>query len=126
MNHRLGTFFVAAWGLVLLPALCTAGILTHPCAPKESNQPIHHSHGEDDDGQCRHESDCAQDPCNEIAVRDHREDLFTAVFSVDLLTTERFLLDEVIGQCDFSHPFHFEILDFSNLPCLDSVLPLLI
>ena len=58
----------AIWGLLLLPALCTAGILTHPCAPHKSQHPVEHSHGVNENGG-HHESDCAQDPCGIVVNR---------------------------------------------------------
>lgn len=46
--------FAGVWTFSLLPALCTAGVLVHPC-DCESN-----------DG-CGHESECSDDPCASVA-----------------------------------------------------------
>lgn len=46
--------FAGVWTFALLPALCTAGALVHPC-DCESN-----------DG-CGHESECSDDPCASVA-----------------------------------------------------------
>ncbi len=94
MFRRLWTLTIAAWALVGLPTLCTAGVLTHPCEPEESHQPVQHTHDENEGG-CHHESDCAQDPC-EIAVTRPSDgyDAAAAPFSVAVpITIPIILLD---------------------------------
>jgi hypothetical protein len=46
----LGKYLVLLWTLVVVPALCPAGLLVHACP-------------EDSSTSCTHEDDCAADPC---------------------------------------------------------------
>ncbi len=58
------------------PALCVAGVLSHPCEPDESapcsdfdhdsEHPESSSHPES--GSCSHEGDCDSDPCQQLTV----------------------------------------------------------
>jgi len=59
---RVFMAMVACWGLVGLPALCTGGIILHPCDCE------HEEAGHEDDG-CGHEAECESDPCNVAVVR---------------------------------------------------------
>jgi hypothetical protein len=52
---RVTLLFVLLWGLLLVPALCTAGELVHPCECGETIQ-------------CEHEEECVEDPCADQAV----------------------------------------------------------
>ena len=58
-----GMFF-ALWALLVLPTLCTAGIIGHAC----------------DCGlacKCEHEADCSDDPCNQLTARRSAQDSYT-------------------------------------------------
>ena len=58
LSMRMGrtlTLLSAGWALTLLPVLCTAGVLIHPC---ECDSPVG----------CSHESECADDPCNSATL----------------------------------------------------------
>ncbi len=59
-------------GVALLGArpLCVAGWVTHDCACAPEHGGEHERDGDHDSG-CRHERDCAEDPCDRLAM--HRE-----------------------------------------------------
>lgn len=59
---------VSIWALVAVPAMCSGGILTHPCEPEELH-PCHPTHGPDESVDHEHESDCLLDPCQVIGLR---------------------------------------------------------
>ncbi len=48
--------FLALWALLVLPSLCTAGVIGHACGCGEASE-------------CEHESDCSDDPCNQLTAR---------------------------------------------------------
>ena len=126
MYHRIGTIFLPVWALLVLPALCTAGVLTHPCAPHGPNQPAHQSHDEDENG-CPHESDCSQDPCSELNVRNEGRDSYAQVLTVHVvLLAEPSRTNGDADRRDFLLAVRFVILTLPNLPCPEGVLPLLI
>lgn len=54
----------AGWALIGMPALCTGGILAHPCACPHSQDSDHPER----EG-CGHETDCESDPCGTVVVR---------------------------------------------------------
>ena len=68
--------------LVVVPALCMGGVITHVCECDEA--PLSGTHSEDEhehdsDSGCGHESDCADDPCENLVVRlDRHADDVTA------------------------------------------------
>lgn len=70
--------FVLLWALLAMPALCTAGLLSHQCDCGNA-------------AGCRHESDCGSDPCHIVALR-HDDgaakgtDLVPALVSLVMLT----------------------------------------
>jgi hypothetical protein len=70
--------FVLLWALLAMPALCTAGLLSHQCDCGNATG-------------CTHESDCGSDPCRIVALR-HDDgsakgtDLVPALVSLVLLT----------------------------------------
>lgn len=126
MNRRMWTIFFPVWALLVLPALCTAGVMTHPCAPHEPNQPAHQSHGEDENG-CPHESDCSQDPCSGLNVRNEGQDSYAQVFTAQVVfLAEPSLTNGEADSCDFLHTVRFANLTLPKLPCPESILPLLI
>ncbi|GMU22525.1 MAG: hypothetical protein AMXMBFR13_26110 [Phycisphaerae bacterium] len=49
----------AIWTLLLLPALCLADVIEHPCSCT----------GESDS--CSHEQDCSRDPCAKVVSANH-------------------------------------------------------
>lgn len=56
---RFGLLFstaIGCWALVAMPALCTGGVLLHPCDCGHADE-------------CRHESECATDPCGTVVTR---------------------------------------------------------
>ena len=55
MRSTFPLLAVLLWGLLLVPALCTAGELAHPCECGETIQ-------------CDHEEECGEDPCADLAV----------------------------------------------------------
>ena len=48
--------FLALWALLVLPVLCTAGMIGHACDCGLS-------------AECGHETNCSNDPCNQLAAR---------------------------------------------------------
>jgi len=54
----------AGWAFIGMPALCTGGILTHPCDCRHSQEA---DHGEK--GGCGHETECESDPCGVVVIR---------------------------------------------------------
>lgn len=125
MLRRLWTLAFASWAFVGMPYLCTAGILTHPCPPEESRQPVQHSHDEDDNG-CHHESDCAQDPCSELSIRNDRDDSQTVTSESVPIAREFLLLDDLMEHIRPVGAIPRLVLRLPHLPCPESVLPLLI
>lgn len=70
---RIRSLFFAAvgcWAMVIMPALCAGGVITHPCECPSSLETGHEDahHDETDEG-CGHENNCATDPCSEIVTR---------------------------------------------------------
>jgi len=60
---RYGCVLAAACGLVLMPSLCMAGLLSHACAHSAES------------AQCGHEEDCPTDPCNVAIVHPSPPDI---------------------------------------------------
>lgn len=61
---RLRTFsaiLLVCWSLVVMPGLCSGGLLLHPCECGHSEES-----GEDE---CGHEAECASDPCGVVIAR---------------------------------------------------------
>ncbi|MFH1278500.1 MAG: hypothetical protein ABIK65_08990 [Candidatus Eisenbacteria bacterium] len=58
MMQRL-FILVALWVLLGSPVLCSAGLLLHPCACDEA--------GKEDD-LCAHETECDEDPCDQLTL----------------------------------------------------------
>jgi len=83
MVGRTITLLTACWGLTLLPNLCTAGVLVHPC---ECDSP---------EG-CSHETECADDPCNTTAVIQKE----TTVRALEFLTLCIALPPDQFKVCD--------------------------
>lgn len=54
-DHAFG-FLVAVWALLVMPALCTAGFIEHPCDCGNTTG-------------CTHEADCGGDPCSIVTLR---------------------------------------------------------
>lgn len=54
MNRRAAIILATLWAFLVVPNLCTIGLLTHACGKHAS------------DG-CGHESDCHDDPCAKFA-----------------------------------------------------------
>ncbi|MFQ5412716.1 MAG: hypothetical protein ACE5EC_10480 [Phycisphaerae bacterium] len=52
---RIGTILIAVWALLLMPALCTAGVLLHACECGAETG-------------CSHETDCSDDPCGTLVT----------------------------------------------------------
>lgn len=50
MDRRAAIIVASLWAFLVVPHLCTTGVLSHACA----------KHTSDD---CSHESDCNDDPC---------------------------------------------------------------
>jgi hypothetical protein len=66
VKRSLSALFLVAWALVVVPALCVAGVLAHGCACE-------------DEVACAHETDCDVDPCSELVARtDESADLLGA------------------------------------------------
>ena len=76
---RLRLFVCAAvgcWAFVVMPSLCSGGVLLHPCECNHSEDADH----EEKEG-CKHESDCATDPCGDIVTRPDDECVATSDFN---------------------------------------------
>jgi len=56
------TNVVVVWALAVMPPLCMAGVVTHPCACTEGAC-CPSECGCDGNSQCGHESHCGDDPC---------------------------------------------------------------
>jgi len=126
MIRRMWTIMFPVWALVGLPALCTAGVMSHPCHPCEADPPAHRSHSEDENG-CPHESDCAQDPCSELNVRNEGQDSHAPFLSAELVfLAEPSQPNDESRRCNLLHTSRFVVLALPNLPCPESTLPLLI
>lgn len=126
MNRSAWAILLPVWTLVLLPALCTAGVVTHPCAPHESNQPAHESHGDDESG-CSHESNCSQDPCRGLAARNEGQDSLAQALAAELVfVAELWLPSYESERCDSISAVPSLIFALPDLPCPESVMPLLI
>jgi len=105
---RVMTLLMLIWGLLAVPALCTAGALLHPC---ECGAVIG----------CAHEEQCSEDPCSDLLAPPNNEshDLQAAVAAnpacsfIPLVLVEEPVVVSVL-------------LVTTNLPCPTSVLPLLI
>jgi hypothetical protein len=50
MLRRLLVLITLSWGIIVLPSLCRAGVLAHPCECGVSSD-------------CGHEESCTSDPC---------------------------------------------------------------
>lgn len=99
-RFRFINLLTAVWALVAVPALCTGGILTHPCECEPAS-PCHDSHHDEEekDSGCGHESSCSIDPCKFVSLRSnerHDELQFSIVLQVAtspvLETCELFLI----------------------------------
>ena len=64
IRSRWTICLVGCWALVAAPALCSGGLLPHPCDCEESTG---HQHGAWDE--CGHEGECAADPCGIVVTR---------------------------------------------------------
>ncbi len=62
--HSLFSTVVGCWALVVMPALCTGGVLLHPCDCPHSQDADH----QEKEG-CGHESECGTDPCGTVVTR---------------------------------------------------------
>jgi hypothetical protein len=107
---RGATILIATWALMVMPALCTAGVILHAC-----------DCGTESD--CDHEAGCSSDPCENITVRNSRPapiatpvpTSFSACLPADLPALVQAL------RTDAPNP-----LPRQNLPYPPSDLPLLI
>lgn len=129
MRSPFWTIAVAAWALVGMPSLCTAGLLVHPCdsesaAHTDHEENNHHDHS-DDDG-CRHESDCAQDPCSELSIRNDFDESTNVPGSPLLHVSVDFINDLSQWPGPSLALIIRDHLPKSTMPCPESVLPLLI
>ncbi len=84
MARKLFNLAIAFWALQISPALCLAGVLSHPCGPNEDaglhpceSAGAHDDHAESRfaaidsgpvSGSCSHEDDCSADPCQDVPV----------------------------------------------------------
>jgi len=73
MVLRVLNLVVACWALQISPALCLAGVLTHPCNPNEDRTCATSCHSKPDrdlpvSGSCSHEDNCNADPCQDSPV----------------------------------------------------------
>ena len=130
MNSPILTIAVAAWALVGLPSLCTAGVLTHPCAPESAVHPDQeHGHDHDEnpgESQCQHESDCAQDPCSELTIRNDSDELPIPTDELHPCADAVPVVNVPgISPNDFASRYR-DMLPIPDLACAESALPLLI
>jgi hypothetical protein len=110
MVLRASLALSVAWSLAVLPALCGAGLLTHPCPCEEAA--------------CNHECGCSPDPCDQIVstvdhVKPEHEIIATASPAVATPT----VVDD-----DAEPPLIQALLHLSvahSLCCFDSDMPLL-
>lgn len=75
MVSRAFILAVACWALQISPALCLAGVLSHPCDARIENESAppsfsasDHDHTESESGTCTHETNCGSDPCQDGPV----------------------------------------------------------
>ncbi|MFQ5502968.1 MAG: hypothetical protein ACE5EQ_11825 [Phycisphaerae bacterium] len=52
---RIGIILITVWALLLMPALCTAGVILHACACGAETG-------------CSHEDGCSDDPCGTLVA----------------------------------------------------------
>lgn len=115
MLVRLFTIAIATLSLQVLPVLCLANLLEHPC---DCSKP-------DQDCRCGHEQDCSSDPCAKILLNDgrSRSDDMPEAPSLVLPLPEAIVLDAdcsgVCGCTESPLPFHF-------VQHYEALLPLLI
>lgn len=102
------------WTFAALPALCTAGVLVHPCDCQS-------------DKGCSHETECSDDPCNSVAppreesTWTHVEALLAALIPIlDVPREDAFVLTP------FPPGVTASILDLAEIPYFDSDTPLLV
>lgn len=87
---------IGCWAFIIMPAMCTAGILTHPCAPHKWQHPVEHSHGVNEDGD-HHESNCAHDPCEIVVTRPSDDyDVTVGLHSSVVSATPVILVDPLV------------------------------
>ncbi|HNO77510.1 MAG TPA: hypothetical protein PKN33_05560 [Phycisphaerae bacterium] len=79
MRRKLLNLILACWALQISPALCLAGVISHPCDPAANDTCQHENQTSDrslesdhpanePDGSCSHEDDCSADPCQQVAA----------------------------------------------------------
>jgi len=104
---------LALWALLVLPTLCTAGMIGHACDCGVASQ-------------CEHESDCSDDPCNQLTARRSQQnsDLAKTVPLVESYTSSA---DSVPHKSSLDVRECFsERISRKNLPYPPCDLPLLI
>lgn len=81
IRYREVAPFLAAWSLLVMPALCEAGILTHKCACDASVRCEPATDCEHRSGGCGHEDNCSDDPCSRLTIQyeRHTENTFSVV-----------------------------------------------
>ena len=111
---RAITISVGTWA-ALLPLLCVGGLVDHHCDCG-------------DEAVCKHEGDCAADPCQALILASSdssiRSRLRTAIAPRSLVTTELFVAAGADSRLDFDCAA--VILDLKRLPFPPSDLPLLV
>lgn len=126
MNRRAWIILFPAWAMVVLPALCTAGILNHPCSGDDCDQPVHRSHEQNERG-CPHESDCAQDPCHGLTACPQQKDSYAHILnSASAFLFAPLVAVESAQPSYFFRAVYFAVLTLPNLPYPESAFPLLI
>ena len=103
---------VALWALVMLPTLCTADIMGHPCDCGMS-------------AECKHEPGCSTDPCNRLtASREQRSDDLTVLVPYTV-SRASFISTPKAFPCKSSLGID-ELFGRKHLSCHRSDVPLLI
>ena len=111
-RHTTGCL-LALWAFLVLPAFCTAGAIGHACDCGVS-------------AECRHESDCSRDPCNNLTVsRPERNNGVAKIVPLVAACPSFAPGVQQIASLDVRKSFS-ERLTRKNLPYLVSDLPLLI
>lgn len=85
--RRVVTIVAALNSLLIVPALCMGGVITHACECVEETCCPTECDCDDRSG-CGHESGCSDDPCSVVVVRPQRQgDDVAAVSSPVVFTT---------------------------------------
>lgn len=130
MIFRLLHIAVPCWVFLVSPTLCLTGVLAHPCKPDSTENASfschadqHSTHSKPTSGNCSHETQCEDDPCNDDLVIREAHELKTSTDLLPHFLASRATDDGIAAAVFVSER---EPLRESGLPFHQSDLPLLI